>query len=421
MSTTILTTVALLLGQALGDDPSVESTVRRLVRQLDGPRLAERETAERELLEMGPKVLDLLPTPQDRLSAEVQQRVGRIRHMLTQQLAVAAAEPSRVKLEGTLPLTEILTGIQEQTGNRIVLRDAGGLGGERKLTVDFDGVSFWQALDELTQQAGLSVYPYGEDKAIALVARGEGSQARESLVSYSGPFRFEAIRVLAQRDLRAADGGSLRLTVEATWEPRLSPISLQQPMNTVEALDEKGNPIAVDQQKAAIEVPVSPLATAVEIVLPFELPSREVNKIARLSGNLRALVPGNIETFRFDDLTEAKNVEKRVAGVTVRLEQVRKNNAVWEVRIRVRYDEPAGSMASHRTWMFDNEAYLEGPQEKKLEYDAFETTWQSENEFGIAYLFGLQEPLDDYFFVYKTPSRILASDFHYAIEGVELP
>jgi hypothetical protein len=78
-------------------------------------------------------------------------------------------------------------------------------------------------------------------------------------------------------------------------------------------------------------------------------------------------------------------------------------------------------MASHRTWMFDNEAYLEGPDGKKVRYDAFETTWQSENEFGIAYLFGLEEPLDKYAFVYKTPGRILANDFRYEIGDVALP
>ncbi|NUQ61526.1 MAG: hypothetical protein HUU20_03495 [Pirellulales bacterium] len=419
MWATVLATAAVLAGQASGADPQLESTVRRMIRQLDAPRLAEREAAEQELLKLGPQVLDLLPQPGDHSPAEVQQRVGRIRQKLQQQLAEAAAEPSRVTLDGTFPLAEAVAKIQEQTGNRIVVQ-GGGPVADLKVNLDFNKAPFWEAIDEITRQTGLSVYPYGEEKGITLVARPPEQAAGPSLVSYTGPLRFEAIRVLAQRDLCTAEG-SLRVTFEAAWEPRLAPISLQQPMNTVMAVDEQGRPVGVDQKQANIEVPVTPLATAVELVLPFELPPREVKRIARLSGTLKAILPGKTETFRFDKLSEAENVEKRVAGVTVKLEQVRKNNTIWEVRIRVRYDEPLGSMASHRTWMFNNEAYLEGPDGKKLQYDAFETTSQSENEFGIAYLFGLEDPLDKHTFVYQTPSRILGSDFRYEVKDVELP
>jgi hypothetical protein len=347
--------------------------------------------------------------------------VGRIRQKLQQQLSEAAAEPSRVTLEGTFPLPEVLAKIQEQTGNRIVPRTVGGPPDAQQVKVAFDKTPFWQAIDELSRQTGLAVYPYGEENAIALVSRPQAQATEPSLVTYSGPVRFEAIRVLAQRDLRTADAGSLRVTLETAWEPRLSPITLQQPRDAIAATAEDGQPIRVDQQGAQIEVPVSPLATAVELVLPFELPPRDVEKIASLTGTLQFLLPGRVEEFRFDGLVDAKDAEKRVAGVTVKLERVRKNNMVWEIRIRVRYDEPSGAMASHRTWMFDNEAYLEGPEGKKVEFDAFETTWQSENEFGIAYLFGLEEPLDKYTFVYKTPSRILSSDFGYEIKNVELP
>lgn len=423
MWASILMAVGVLIGQSAADgDPQLEATVRRLIRQLDASRLAEREAAEQKLLELGPGVLDLLPATGDRAPAEVQQRVGRIRQKLQQQLAEAAAEPSRVTLQGTFPLPEILTQIQQQTGNRVVLGpDAAAPPDQQNIEVAFQATPFWQVIDQLARRTGLSVYPYGEATAITLVRRPQGQPAESSLVSYSGPLRFEAIRILAQRDLRRVDGDSLRVTLETAWEPRLSPITLQQPRDTIAAVDEDGRPIRAEQRDARIEVPVTPLATAVELVIPLELPPREVKRIATLAGTLQVLLPGRVEAFRFDQLAEAKDVEKRVAGVTVRLEQVRKNNMIWEVRIRVRYDEPSGAMASHRTWMFENEAYLEGPDTKKVEYDAFETTWQSENEFGIAYLFGLEEPLDKYTFVYKTPSRILSSDFRYEIKGIELP
>ena len=58
--------------------------------------------------------------------------------------------------------------------------------------------------------------------------------------------------------------------------------------------------------------------------LPLQLPPREVRQIASLKGKLLATIPGRIETFRFGKLADAKNVQQRIAGVTVTLEQVRK-------------------------------------------------------------------------------------------------
>ena len=44
---------------------ATQAEVRRLVRQLDAPQLAQREAAEAELLGRGPAVLDLLPPAGD--------------------------------------------------------------------------------------------------------------------------------------------------------------------------------------------------------------------------------------------------------------------------------------------------------------------------------------------------------------------
>ena len=85
-----------------------------------------------------------------------------------------------------------------------------------------------------------------------------------------------------------------------------------------------------------------------------------------------------METFQFDNLLKAKNVEKRIAGVTVTLESVQQNNEAWEVRIRVKFDEAGDALASHRGWIFQNEAYLEGADGKPIAYDAFETTRQAQ-------------------------------------------
>ena len=56
-------------------------------------------------------------------------------------------------------------------------------------------------------QAGLTLYPYAEQRAIGVVAAsGEKRIARVGRASYSGPFRFEPVSIVARRDLREPEG-----------------------------------------------------------------------------------------------------------------------------------------------------------------------------------------------------------------------
>jgi hypothetical protein len=227
--------------------------------------------------------------------------------------------------------------------------------------------------------------------------------------------------VTAERDLRNPKNQVLGVTVEITWEPRLSPISLQQRMADVSAVDDSGNPVPVGTEEAELEIPVEPEAMAKEVRIPLGLPPREVKQIARLAGTFTALVPGKVETFRFKDLEKAKDVRQRVAGVTVTLEGTRKNNKIWEVRMRVSFDEASGALQSHRNWIFENEAFLEDPDGRQVVHGTFETTRQTKNEVGVAYLFRPEGPLADYTFVYKTATAILSTQFKYEMRDIKLP
>jgi PAS domain-containing protein len=413
----------ILLGQTAPTPPAAELKleVRRLVRQLNAPRLADRNAAEERLLGLGPAVLEHLPTAAENTPAEVEQRVARVRQVLQQKLARSAAQASTVTLRGNLPLSDIIAALEEQTGNTIV-----GMQGfnpralDLTLEVALDQTPFWQALDQVADQANLTVYNYGPEKAVTLRPRVEGLVPRVGRACYQGPFRFEPSQIEAVRNLRAPTQQSLNLTLEVAWEPKLSPISLLLPMDRIEAVDENGNRLTVDGQLAELEVPVTADAMASELRIPLVLPPRSVKQIARLKGAMTALLPGKIETFRFKDLEQAKEVEQRIAGVTVMLEGARKNNEVWEVRIRVRFDDAGQALQSHRNWIFDNEVSLQDPDGKSITWGSYETTRQTENEVGLAYLFSV-ESLKGFTLLYKTPGVILTTEIPYEIKDVPLP
>ena len=425
MNALVLAALALLFvpsaGAAEGD---MQLRVRRLVRQLDSPRLAERDEAEAALLEVGPQVLDFLPPITERTPSGVEQRLGRVRQKLEQTAAEAMAAASTVTLRAAaMPLSEVLAALQEQSGNPIV--DAREQFGHQlvdpELEVDFQQAPFWLALDTVLDRAGLTVYPYGEQPAVYIVARPAGQVLRRGQALYVGPMRIEPVLLRAERDLRRPDSNRLHLTNELTWEPRVHPITLEQPMAAVEASDERGEPLAVDDPQATLEVPVEGRMTAANLAYVFRAPPRGVERIAAMRGTLRAVIPGKAAAFRFDGLIEARNVRQRIGGATVTLEQVRRSGEFWEVAVRVRFDDAGPALQSHRGWIFNNPAYLETPDGRKIEYARFDTTRQAANEVGMAYLFALDGPPERLRFVYETPVLVLSVDLPYELKDIPLP
>lgn len=160
---------------------------------------------------------------------------------------------------------------------------------------------------------------------------------------------------------------------------------------------------------------------AVEVQVPLELPHRHVDRIASLRGRLAALLPGRIETFEFDGLTEAKNVEQARAGVTVILDQVRKNVDVDEVRLRVRFDQAGAALESHRNWIYNNEAYFIGPDGQRFEHAGMQAFRQAANEVGVAYLSDRQDGLAGCTFVYKTPAVLMEVPVEFELKEIPLP
>lgn len=404
-------------------DDELAATVRRWVRQLDAPQLVEREKAEAELLKLGPAAVEFLPKVTERTPAEVALRVGRIRQKLERAAADSVARASTVTLNAVeWPLSKILASITEQTGNPIVDYRAkfGHPTTDPALTISLKDAGFWQAFDRVLDDAELTVYPYAKAQGICIVRRGPDQALRAESACYAGPFRVEATSVTAARDLRVPASRSLRVVQEIAWEPKLRPFYFVQRMADVQATDERGRPIAVENLSAAPEVPVLPDQTATTFELALAPPSRDVQQIASLRGKISTLVPGRLETFRFGPVDKPKNVEKRIAAATVTMERAGRFDGVWEVNVRVRFDQPGRSLESHRGWYSLVDAYLEDQDGKPVRQTASEMTRQAENEFGFAYRFTKLEGAPRGFTI-RVPGSMVETSFNYELKYIRLP
>ena len=84
-------------------------------------------------------------------------------------------------------------------------------------------------------------------------------------------------------------------------------------------------------------------------------------------------------------------------------------------------DDAGDAFESHRNWVLQNEAFLEGPDGKPITFDSMETTERTKNEIGVGYVFALDKPPEKLAFVYKTPGTVVTKKFPYELKGIKLP
>ncbi|MBX7168260.1 MAG: hypothetical protein K1X74_18125 [Pirellulales bacterium] len=427
--TTAFLVTASLCGQAASAPPAnkvLAEQIARLVIQLDAPTLAAREAAEVELLQLGPAALAHLPGDDDAtLSAEARKRLARVRSGLEQLETERLTQASTVTLDGQPhSLAEVLAQIQTQTGNALIdYRER--FGQEvlaKKVTLALDGVPFWQAIDQLLDHTEMSLYAFAGEPALALIERGPTSRQRLGVAHYQGAFRFEPIMVLAERQFREAGSHRLDLRIEVAWEPRLNVIALKQPLANITAVCSDGSSIKLGTDAVGeLEFATPEGSNAVEFDLNLAPPSRDVAAINSLEGTLFALLAIHEHDFRFEQLATARDVRQRHNEATVTLEQVRKNQDAWEVRMRISFDDPAAALESHRGWIFNNRAVLLAPDGAVVEPSTFETTRRTETEVGVAYLFDLPGGIDRHTFVYHSATAIRSLPTAYRLHDIELP
>jgi hypothetical protein len=407
--------------------------IARLVRQLDDNQAAQRDAAEKELLELAgtstaetDRFLELLPEENDQMPLAVRDRLTNIRQQVEDRTAKSAVVGTKLTLSAKeMPLGEVFAAIEKQTGNRLIdnRQENAAEGAELsgKISIELNDEPFWPAVDRILDKAGLDVYSYGGEPALSIVSRNMDYADRFGRASYAGPFRLEVLQIQGQRNLRQAQGATLQLQLEVAWEPRLRPIAISQPVDELQAITDTGSQISVSQPDAELDVEVPDGTQAAELILPFDLPPRQATKITSLRGKLMALVPGRQVKFQFADLANAAGKSDRRGGVLVTLDDVRRNNVIWEVHMRLSLDEGNPALESHRDWVAQNKSYLVDKDGQTIDNAGIEVTRQTRNEVGVAYLFDLPDGVEGLSWVYETPAAIVELPVEYEIKDIELP
>ena len=399
-----------------GDD-TLADKVRSLVADLDGRSAAARIKAEARLIALGTPALAHLPKSTRRLSPEARDRLARIRKRLEQQEAKESIEPTRITLDhDEAPLSDVLEKIVDETANRVYLPGGGG----PEVSASFSKTPYWQAMDQLLDQAEMTIYPFADEKGYRVEPRVGSLRPRTKRATYSDAFRFEPTMLDFRHDFRTTDSGTLHLKLQAAWEPRLAPIAIGLKPKSLKAVDNKGDVVTVDSATSGSAAAVRPGTMAAEMDIVLVPPPRSAKSIATLSGNIGVLMPTRRVRFEFDALDSDKARRERIGAISVMLSEVRKIDDLWRIGIAAQFNDAASGLESHLDWESKDRAVLLAPGGKTISPARREMQKQGD-EVRWSYWFRAPGKIADYRLVYDVPSDIVEIEVPFEIKDLPLP
>ncbi|MBE6425434.1 MAG: hypothetical protein E7029_05510 [Planctomycetaceae bacterium] len=446
-----------------------ETNVGVLVKALSSPSAAKRAEAEKELLEFGPAVLPFLP--ESVRSPEARMRLNRVRTQLERQTAEDSLEAGRVTLEAETPVSEIPDKVVQQTQDLVEFtlpdgsvyppKDANG-------AAELKDVPFWEFLDLFCDEFQLEPQTMTGKKGLRLVRSYREmprSAAENERIAYLGPFRLEPLKVTSTL-LLASDAPGTLLQLELAWEPRIQPVFAYLTLTEAEFFDAQGRPVGAEGDFAEESGTAKPLklpAVEHEILIgqsefralcDLSLPGKKIPPEARsmtLRGKFSAVACGTKKDFTFGELAFKLDrpfppVTQRTASVLVTMTALHSEKVLHETEtqadaalekergavqefliasVRYRYEEPHEALESHRTWIYENEAFLRHSDGRCIPAQRSELRRQTPNEIALELYFPadteLLKELSGWELVYPRPGGIYEVESPFELKRVPLP
>jgi len=395
-----------------------QANVERLVAELDAPQSARRNAAERQLIELGESIAEFLPADSPGLAPETRLRLNRVRKQLRpvmkeNEVPVGGGD---VRLGGAKTLGEALAAITRDSG----VEFDQPLSPETSVNLFDSPLPFWHALDYVLDETGLDIDYYGGDgETLRLRPKHPDRPSRVDSAAYAGIYRLEPTIVTGRRVLRRGDLSGLNVELELAWKPGITPIGVTLPLDRLTATLDDGQTIKAQGDFGSIDIATGRDIPTTDLSLALQMPGGKPRKINSLAGQIRSLLPG--ESHRFEFPLKTISVTQTSGAVTVRLEDVRKNGELHEVRLGIDFESPDAAMESHRGFLLDNETYVVNAAGNRIDHLGYELYRQSASGIGIGYLFDVGATADDTTLFYQTPTAVVKHEIDFVIDDILLP
>jgi len=408
--------------RAKGEE-DIGKQVEQLAVQLDADKESERDQAEEAIYQFGPQALDYLPAINEEMSAEQQMRIERLREKFKNEAAVFLQEPKLVKVVGRLSPLEALEALAKQTGNKLSLKPYLQVQEfQTPLELELQGVTYWEAIDELLELIGWRVSAHDGDQ-VRFVKRQENQDSSQaSFVGqdfqvYVGALRIEPISVSRTIGFQNQALNISNLDLMFQWEPRIKPmfVGLDLPTHVIRTDDDEL--LAISKETQSEFVP-----TGNQIVASFRMrnPENAGKQIADLKGKLNMVIPGRLASVEFSDLGNEESQKLQTGDLQVELESARKNRDVYEIRLGLSLkSQPSEEIL--QGWVLLGNAFLVDSKGTRVEHAGWSTHRWNPKEVGVSFLFDIEGDLSDYRFVYRAPESVVEQTIEYSLRNIPLP
>ena len=399
---------------ATGVEPpekSARARIQQLITKLGSSRRQERVAAEKSLQELGPDILDLLPSPDLIRNVSARQAVRRIRIRLEHEAARRSIEPSTITLNRSGTLHEVVQAIEDQTGNQLSMERIGKTQRLRNLSVNWRKAFFWTAVGDLQKHGFISEFN-PETGVLELHAKERSTDDEPFVTKVSGPFRIRCLPVVS-RPVPGSETHLLSASVILDCEPRLRPLFLRYRSNDLSLSAEETKLPAFDSE-GTVEIPLG--VSGRRSTFAVRHTSKSVPDRIRLSGTVHMLTAAAERPIVFSQLGKSNGVTRRRGGVSVtvlrhRIRPAEANSGKRfdaDVRVRVNYDVGANAFESHQTWVFHNRVFLSDESGAVTLPTSFETLFQADGSVGVEYHFeNLSRDPGRHAFTYVAPTLLI--------------
>lgn len=307
--------------------------VQALIDDLTSDSFETRQDATKKLIELGQSV-----EPQLRaalagdLSDEARARVTAALRGIQERKDFG---PSIITLHyKNAPLTTILNDFSAQAGADLGVRrpEIVSFLGNRKGSVDLDHVSFWAALETISQISNLHPEMYNGNSQMMLGNSGWMNMDSDHSV-VSGAFIISPqSSTFSIMYTRGGGNASLSLNMYVVAEPKLHIVGNINQDWLKECVDDKGHSLMSGGQQPMY---FNQSHWWWQLNANLAQPAGIGSKIAKLKGEMKVAVETKSEVFLLNNLPQAQNVAKTIGTTTLTIEQCVVNGSQCSLHLSV--------------------------------------------------------------------------------------
>jgi hypothetical protein len=332
---------------AVGPPPSpTRAALRAVVERLGDRDPRIRALAGQRLLDAGPTSLSLLRAALRHRDHEVRRQALRLLPVLENRVLFA---PRLVTLTvRDQPLDKVIEALSKASGYQVRHNQFFFVGGvpnaaparDRKYSYKFVDEPFWDVIDRICRDAGLTVQQYWSNEAAVFLGPGSG---HAPYAGRFGPFRYVAsnfqLRRTVDLDATTARTESLTFNFQVFAEPRLG-FAHAEPVRLKAAYDDLRHSLLVRRAPFEAHAGATPTLTgmlhSLNMTASVEL-QRPSSKATRMT-LLRGVIPVSLlveqkEVALAEKILEAKGKKMTLDDIEFHIKQVTKNNDTLQVSV----------------------------------------------------------------------------------------